>query len=214
MIAFNGIHADITWTLSDDGILTISGTDMPNYEYTNNAPWYSLSSKIKQIEIENGVTSIGNCAFRDCNSLSSITIPNSVTSIGTDAFAHCYNLSSVTIPSSVTSIGDMVFMCCYGLTSIIVQKDNPKYDSRNDCNAIIETNSNTLIAGCKNTVIPNSVTNISGYAFYGCSSLTSITIPGSVTSVGDNAFFSCAKLTNIIVEKGNKKMIAGIIAMQ
>ena len=205
MIAFNGIHADITWTLSDDGILTISGTDMPNYEYTNNAPWYSLSSKIKQIEIENGVTSIGNCAFRDCNSLSSITIPNSVTSIGTDAFAHCYNLSSVTIPSSVTSIGDMVFMCCYGLTSIIVQKDNPKYDSRNDCNAIIETNSNTLIAGCKNTVIPNSVTNISGYAFYGCSSLTSITIPGSVTSVGDNAFFSCAKLTNIIVEKGNKK---------
>ena len=284
MIAFNGIHADITWTLSDDGILTISGTDMPNYEYTNNAPWYSLSSKIKQIEIENGVTSIGNCAFRDCNSLSSITIPNSVTSIGTDAFAHCYNLSSVTIPSSVTSIGDMVFMCCYGLTSIIVQKDNPKYDSRNDCNAIIETNSNTLIvgcqntvipnsvtniaghsftdchsltsitipesvtniqngafsfcpgltsiivekdnpkydsrndcnaiietnsntliAGCKNTVIPNSVTNISGYAFYGCSSLTSITIPGSVTSVGDNAFFSCAKLTNITVEKGNKK---------
>ena len=205
MIAFNGIHADITWTLSDDGILTISGTDMPNYEYTNNAPWYSLSSKIKQIEIENGVTSIGNCAFRDCNSLSSITIPNSVTSIGTDAFAHCYNLSSVTIPSSVTSIGDMVFSFCPGLTSIIVEKDNPKYDSRNDCNAIIETNSNTLIAGCKNTVIPNSVTNISGYAFYGCSSLTSITIPGSVTSVGDNAFFSCAKLTNITVEKGNKK---------
>ena len=205
MIAFNGIHADITWTLSDDGILTISGTDMPNYEYTNNAPWYSLTSKIKQIEIENGVTSIGNCAFRDCNSLSSITIPNSVTSIGTDAFAHCYNLSSVTIPSSVTSIGDMVFMCCYGLTSIIVQKDNLKYDSRNDCNAIIETNSNTLIAGCKKTVIPNSVTNISGYAFYGCSSLTSITIPGSVTSVGDNAFFSCTKLTNITVGKGNKK---------
>ena len=261
MIAFNGIHADITWTLSDDGILTISGTDMPNYEYTNNAPWYSLSSKIKQIEIENGVTSIGNCAFRDCNSLSSITIPNSVTSIGDmvfmccygltsiivqkdnpkydsrndcnaiietnsntlivgcqntvipnsvtniagHSFTDCHSLTSITIPESVTSIQNGAFSFCPGLTSIIVEKDNPKYDSRNDCNAIIETNSNTLIAGCKNTVIPNSVTNISGYAFYGCSSLTSITIPGSVTSVGDNAFFSCAKLTNITVEKGNKK---------
>ena len=205
MIAFNGIHADITWTLSDDGILTISGTDMPNYEYTNNAPWYSLSSKIKQIEIENGVTSIGNCAFRDCNSLSSITIPNSVTSIGTDAFAHCYNLSSVTIPSSVTSIGDMVFMCCYGLTSIIVQKDNPKYDSRNDCNAIIETNSNTLIVGCQNTVIPNSVTNIAGHSFTDCHSLTSITIPESVTSIQNGAFSFCPGLTSIIVEKDNPK---------
>ena len=205
MIAFNGIHADITWTLSDDGILTISGTDMPNYEYTNNAPWYSLTSKIKQIEIENGVTSIGNCAFRDCNSLSSITIPNSVTSIGTDAFAHCYNLSSVTIPSSVTSIGDMVFMCCYGLTSIIVQKDNPKYDSRNDCNAIIETNSNTLIVGCQNTVIPNSVTNIAGHSFTDCHSLTSITIPESVTSIQNGAFSFCPGLTSIIVEKDNPK---------
>ena len=205
MIAFNGIHADITWTLSDDGILTISGTDMPNYEYTNNAPWYSLTSKIKQIEIENGVTSIGNCAFRDCNSLSSITIPNSVTSIGTDAFAHCYNLSSVTIPTSVTSIGDMVFMCCYGLTSIIVQKDNPKYDSRNDCNAIIETNSNTLIVGCQNTVIPNSVTNIEGHSFTDCHSLTSITIPESVTSIQNGAFSFCPGLTSIIVEKDNPK---------
>ena len=205
VIAFNGIHADITWTLSDDGILTISGTDMPNYEYTNNAPWYSLSSKIKQVEIENGVTSIGNCAFRDCNSLSSITIPNSVTSIGTDAFAHCYNLSSVTIPSSVTSIGDMVFMCCYGLTSIIVQKDNPKYDSRNDCNAIIETNSNTLIVGCQNTVIPNSVTNIAGHSFTDCHSLTSITIPESVTSIQNGAFSFCPGLTSIIVEKDNLK---------
>ena len=178
---------------------------MPNYEYTNNAPWYSLSSKIKQIEIENGVTSIGNCAFRDCNSLSSITIPNSVTSIGTDAFAHCYNLSSVTIPSSVTSIGDMVFMCCYGLTSIIVQKDNPKYDSRNDCNAIIETNSNTLIVGCQNTVIPNSVTNIAGHSFTDCHSLTSITIPESVTSIQNGAFSFCPGLTSIIVEKDNPK---------
>ena len=132
-------------------------------------------------------------------------IPNSVTNIAGHSFTDCHSLTSITIPESVTSIQNGAFSFCPGLTSIIVEKDNPKYDSRNDCNAIIETNSNTLIAGCKNTVIPNSVTNISGYAFYGCSSLTSITIPGSVTSVGDNAFFSCAKLTNITVEKGNKK---------
>ncbi len=204
MIAFNGIHADITWTLSDDGILTISGTDMPNYEF-NNTPWHSLSSKIKRIEIENGVTSIGNWAFDNCKSLSSVTIPNSVTSIGTQAFSYCYQLSSVTIPNSVMSIGSGAFTGCYGLTSIIVEKNNPKYDSRNDCNAIIETNSNTLIVGCQNTVIPNSVTNIAGDSFKVCHSLTSITIPESVTSIQNGAFSYCSGLTSIIVEKDNPK---------
>jgi hypothetical protein len=88
----------------------------------------------------------------------------------------------------VTSIGSGAFSWCSGLNSISVENGNTNYDSRNNCNAIIETASNTLIAGCKNTTIPNSVTSIGSYAFYGCSGLTSVTIPNSVTSIGNWAF--------------------------
>ena len=134
------------------------------------------------------VTSIGNRAIYGCNGLTSITIPNSVTSIGDDAFYGCSGLTSITIPNSVTSIGSLAFGCCGGLTSIQVVDGNNKYDSREDCNAIIETTSNTLIIGCKNTIISNSVTSIGNYAFYGCNGLTSINIPNSVTSIGFRAF--------------------------
>ena len=352
------IHAEITWTLSDDGTLTISGTDMPNYS-SNSSPWYSQRDKIKKIVIENGVTNIGNSAFYDCfnlasisipnsvtrigsnafngtkwyneqpeglvyaglvlykykgymsprtnivikegtkgitasafsncplssvtipnsvtsigssafygcsglttitipnsvtsiesgvfscsglisitipnsvtsiggsafhdcydlasisipnsvtsigeaafgycPSLTSITIPNSVTSIGDYAFKECFNLNSITIPKSVTSIGRFVFSSCSSLKSIIVENGNNKYDSRNNCNAIIETETNTLLMGCKNTIIPNSVTTIGNDAFSFCSGLTSITIPNSVTSIGASAFSGCEWLTSVTI---------------
>ena len=92
----------------------------------------------------------------------------SVTSIGEEAFFNCASLTSITIPNSVTSIGNRAFWLCSRLTTIIVEAGNTYYDSRNNCNAIIETSSNTLIAGCKNTIIPNSVTSISSYAFSDC----------------------------------------------
>ena len=94
-----------------------------------------------------------------------IVIPNSVTSIGDTAFLGCSKLTSVVIPNSVTSIGSSTFSGCSGLTSIIVDENNPKYDSRDNCNAIIETETNTLINGCKTTIIPNSVKSIHSYAF-------------------------------------------------
>ena len=101
------------------------------------------------------------------------------------------NLDSVTIPNSVTSIGDKAFTGCSWLSSIIVESGNPVYDSRDTCNAIIETATNTLIQGCRNTTIPNSVTKIREYAFYDCSSLTSVAIPNSVTEIGESAFSDC-----------------------
>ena len=147
--------------------------------------------------IPNSVTSIGDRAFYNCSSLTSINLPNSVTSIGDYAFNGCTSLTSITLPNSVTSIGSGAFGGCSSLTSIVVESGNTMYDSRENCNAIIETASNTLIAGCQSTIIPNSVTSIGNRAFYYCSSLTSITIPNSVTSIGKYAFYNCSSLTSI-----------------
>ena len=149
--------------------------------------------------IPNSVTSIGDNAFLVCSGLTSVTIPNSVTSIGKYAFYNCSGLTSVTIPNSVTSIGYGAFGGCSGLTSVTVDKNNGTYDSRDNCNAIIETSTNKLIVGCKNTTIPNSVTSIGDGAFAYCSGLTSVTIPNSVTSIGEFAFSHCSGLTSVTI---------------
>ena len=136
----------------------------------------------------------------------SVVIPATVTYNGTTypvtaideiAFYYCTNLTSIDIPNSVTEIGNFTFGCCPELASIVIESGNPRYDSRNNCNAIIETADNTLFAGCKNTMIPNSVTSIGERAFEGCDGLISIVIPNSVTSIGNKAFYSCDGLTSI-----------------
>ena len=169
-------------------------------------------SALTSVTIPNSVTEIGERAFMDCSGLTSVTIGSSVMTIGYSAFSGCRRLTNVTIPNSVTEIGELAFYGCSGLTSIEVANGNTKYDSRNNCNAIIETTSNMLIAGCQSTTIPNSVTSIGSYAFYGCSGLTSVDIPNSVTTIGNSAFYGCSGLTNVTI--GNSVTTIGGSAFQ
>ena len=162
------------------GTLTISGEgDMDDYGYDDFSPFYD-NSDIISIVIEDGVTSIGQCSFSCCT-----------------------NLTSIEIPNSVTSIGKKIFEGCTGLTTVRVLEGNGVYDSRDNCDAIIKTSNNELIAGCKSTVIPNSVTRIGEYAFFECNTLLSVYIPKSVISIGDDAFGLCSGLTNIAVSEEN-----------
>ena len=155
---------------------------------------YSLTS----VTIPGSVTSIGSFAFGGCDGLTSIDIPNSVTNIGDAAFASCYGLTSITIGYNVATIGSNPFRACYNLNTLQVESGNINYDSRNGCNAIIETETNTLIAGCKNTIIPNTVKHIGNYAFNNCP-FSNIIIPNSVTSIGNYSFSYCQKLKNITI---------------
>ena len=123
VFCLNSINAEITWNLSDDGTLTISGTDMPDYDFLDYAPWFNNRLEINKVLIKEGVTNIGDYAFFGMAGLTSITIPNSVTSIGNYAFQYCSGLKSITIPNSVTSIGNYAFQYCSGLKSITILCD-------------------------------------------------------------------------------------------
>ncbi|MBR6917448.1 MAG: leucine-rich repeat protein, partial [Clostridia bacterium] len=160
---------------------------------------FSDCSQLTSITIPGGVTSIGSTAFFGCSSLASITIPDSVTSIGSSAFYGCSSLTSVTIGNGVTSIGYSAFYKCSSLEIITVSDGNTKYHSSGNC--VIDTEEKKLILGCKGSVIPSdgSVKSIGSSAFYGCSSLTSITIPEGVTSIGSSAFYGCSQLTSVTI---------------
>ena len=175
---------------------------------------------LTSLTLPNSVTTIKEGAFAYCSGFTGdLVIPNSVTTIEPSAFQICYGFDGTLIlGTGVTTIGDYAFNDCPGLKGIlyipsnvkslggntfgycafegiVVDPENSAYDSRNDCNAIIVTRTNELITGCKNTVIPNTVTAIGDNAFKGIAGMTSLTIPESVTSIGENAFALCFDLT-------------------
>ena len=201
-ISQNG-DGSVMATLSDDGTLTISGNGEMKFWNSNFVvAWNSNRKNIKNVIINNGVTSIGNFAFHGCENLINITIPDSVTSIGLCAFEYCSSLTNITIPNSVTSIGKGPFSNCTSLTSINVDSNNEKYMS--DKGVLYTKDKKSLIQyPCKKEgteyIILQGVTSIGYGAFSNCTSLTSITIPNGVTSIGNFAFCRCTNLTNITV---------------
>ena len=154
--------------------------------------------------IPTSVVKIGDRAFSTCR-IESIAIPGNIVSIGNDAFAFSA-LSSIYIPQSVRKIHTTSFSFCSQLTSIVVDENNEFYDSRDNCNAIIETATNTLIRGCSSTIIPNGITKIGDYAFNYISELDSIVLPKSVTEIGARAFYDCYNLSSITIPKSVTKI--------
>jgi len=204
----NGIYYELPDQI-DFANLTVSVTYMGGdySDYTNEYRGHVvIPSTVTYRGTTYRVVHIGADAFACCDALTSVVIPSTVTSIGEYAFWNCSSLISINIPKDVTSIGESAFSGCGSLSSIVVAGGNRVYDSRDNCNAIIETRSNTLIRGCGKTIIPASVTSIGSRAFENCSSLTAINLPESVTSIGRGAFRSCSSLTSVVLPKNLRRI--------
>lgn len=163
---------------------------------------FKMCKKLTSIVIPEGVTTIENGAFKDCINLTSVIFPNSLEDIYWEAFSGCTDLTAISIPKNVCYIEPWAFHNCENLSSIVVAEGNKQYDSRNNCNAIIKTDSNKLLFGCANTIIPDTVTEIEAFAFIRCRNLTSISIPDSVTAIGHSAFALCNNLTSAKIPEG------------
>lgn len=193
---------NLTWQLTAGGDLAISGSGgMYDFETEESVPWYEVRNSIKRVVIGDEVTKIGGFAFIYCANLLSVDISESVRSIGYNAF-YGTGLLSIFIPANVTEIGVAAFGYCKNMSSMVVDANNPVYDSRNNCNAIIETRSNVLLRGCNTTVIPDGILVIDADGLSGCMGLTSISIPQSVRSIFDYAFFDCEGLRTIEIPDG------------
>ena len=226
-----GDGTNLTWTLDSDGVLVIEGQGrmkdwtwedvydnssdfqrMDWHKYYNPEVW--ANNVINSAIVADGVTSIGNYAFSDCESLSSIVMPESVTSIGDYAFYYCTSLSSIDLPESVTSIGDRAFSYCHSLGSIDLPESVTSigYEAFYDCESLssidlpesVTSIGDRAFSYCHSLGsidLPESVTSIGNGVFYYCESLSSIIIPESVTSIGDSAFAGCSNLINIKLPK-------------
>ena len=201
---------NVKYKLFNDGVAYFYGEGKISSFYYNPTEVYieegitGISSSVfngcdnmVSIKIPYNVEEIGYKAFRNCISLKTIEIPSKVAKIGDNAFENCKSLESIEIPAGVMEIGEGLVNGCTNLKSIKVAGDNKVYDAGNGCNAIIETESNKLIAGCKNTKIPDSVECLGTEAFKGCSGLTDIELPEGINTIEDGVFDGCSGLTAI-----------------
>ena len=220
-----GKWGNLSWTLDDNGTLTISGSGkMKDFSPDEDkAAWKQYGKDIREIIIGNGITTISSQAFIDCDQATSVTIPESVTRIESQAFEGNNSLTSVTIPKNVSFIGDSAFAWCGKLTGIQVDERNPYYCSSD---GVLYNKDKSALIICPMTkssiTIPKSVRTLGKVAFFhcrnlteinlpegleaipiqcfeGCSSLTSIIIPSSVSSIGFAAFDFCTNLTSVII---------------
>lgn len=188
--AFNGAYS---------GLETLK---LPNSLNSIGGYAFACCSGMTGIDFGMGLKNIGHHAFFSCSGLTELNLPQSLLSIGDDAFMGCTGLTSVTIPVSVTHVGSAAFQACENLTQMNVDPASLTFDSRDDCSAIIETATGTLVAGCVATVIPGTVTALGDGAFCECIGLNSIAIPPSVTSIGNHAFDCCYDMDNISLPPG------------
>ena len=178
---------------------SLTAITLPDGVLSVNDWTFSGCTQLTSVKMGENVTSIGEFAFENCQSLSAITIPDKVQTIGTYAFTKCTSLTSIAIPENVTSINWNILSYCNALSSIIVSEQNTTFDSRDNCNAIIETATNTIIATCTQSTIPTTVTSIGDCAFYGRADLTHITIPDQITTIGIAAFRDCKSLESVVI---------------
>ena len=189
VLASGTCGTDVSWVLSEDGVLTISGNGSMDECSGDSRPWIEYSNTIKSVVILDGVTSIAEYAFYGCSNLAEVIIPDSITSIEWYAFYECANLKEISIPGSITEIGILAFGGCTSLEKVNISNGVTSIgmNAFNGCSALTEM------------VIPDSVTNLDGSVFFGCNNLKSVELSKNITCVKSFMFYNCSSLTEVIL---------------
>ena len=198
----NGCNA-IIYTSDNKLILGCSSTIIPQDIETMGEFAFSHCRNLQRIVVPEGVSCIADGAFEYCSSLKEVVLPTTLEIIGGASFGYCTSLESITIPKGVCNMKGDIFCGCISLQKISVDSANETFDSRNNCNAVIDTEQNKLVAGCKGTVVVDGIKSIGSRAFYK-SGITSVHIPSSVENIESAAFKDCEYCMSITVEESNK----------
>ena len=185
----SGTEDNITWNL-ENGTLTVSGKgNMPDWNNSKRPGWYDSRDSITKVVVGKGLTTVGECAFENCESIKSVSLPSGITKIGKNAFYLCFKAETINIPCSVTDIGDSAFNACNSLKSIVLPSG-------------LKTIGEAAFAACDTVTgltIPGSVKDIKAYAFNECMGLKTLKIFSGVQTIGQNAFSGCEELVSVTI---------------